>query len=588
MKRVNAFIIFGIVFLLIPIVHAQSASIKANNGVIQNLYFTGDSTNPNKWYQDAIGNNPDVGIEVCDVGQTYVGTTYALNVNGNWKYALVSYRSDTQALAFTDINNGGGCYFTSPGYLTFSPSHLATPSPNVYYAAFPGRLWVAYSNTGNPGTLSNFIYVGSNGYLRGSYNVERSFSQSTKQISVSTPSIMFQTFSGSFSKQASDSDFGVNTDRKMVVGVCDDDHGSSCHDGRVVPNEGNFPFNLNAGVTSVDDQHKYDRYVVINGLGNYICIGANLKITINSVQPNPVYYSQNLQIQYTVSNPRDTPYEEQGGNVDVTTPFTVRTKIYQQGNSSNVVYQNDYVVSAGIPVDGSVSNTLTWQAIAHSGTYVVEVTVDVNGNIVECNENDNVASKTFELKPIHIPVMYINGNRTDTFPYAGMPYNFSMYLKNSDNESVSNALVRIVEENGISLFAPTQIWNRTTNGTDVNMSGLKSYNMAQFYTDYYGNTSFTIIPTGNRLYAAEYAHYNVNDYVGNYRIYLEGTTHTGDNLVFIINGSVAHEYPLSIANPYTYTSPIEENALINENVFVRQIMDWVYAIFANFWKSVSV
>jgi len=585
MKKVCGLIIF---MLLIPLVHAQSASIKASNGVIQNLYFTGDTTNPNKWYQDAIGNNPDVGIEICDVGQTYVGATYAVNVNGNWKYSLITYRSDTQALAFTDVNNGGGCYFTSPGYLTFSPSHLATPSPNVYYAAFPGRLWIAYSSTGNPGTLSNFVFVGSNGYLRGSYTVERSFSQSNKQITVQTPTITFQTFSGTFSKSASDSDFGVNTDRKMVVGICDDDYGSNCHDGRVVPNEGIFPFSLDSGVGVVNDQNKYDRYVVINGLGNYICIGANLKIAIDLVQPNPVYYSQILQIKYTVSNPRDTPYEERGGNVDVTTDFNIRVKIYQQDNTSNVVFENNYMVSDDIPVDGSISNTINWQAIAHSGTYVIEVTVDSNNDIVECNENDNTATRTFELKPIHIPEIYINGNKSTVFPYAGIPYNFTMHLKNSDNENVSNALVRIVEENGICILAPTQVWNRTTNGTDSNMTGLKSYNIAQFYTDYYGNVNFTIIPTGNRLYAPEYSYLNVNKYIGNYSIYLEGTTQNGDSLVFIINGSVTHKYPLKIAHPYTYgVQNNKPSGFINENIFIRQIMEWVYAIFANFWKMVT-
>jgi len=50
-----------------------------------------------------------------------------MNVNGNWKSILITYRSNTDALAYTDRDKGGGCYYTSHGFLTVSPSYLSTP-----------------------------------------------------------------------------------------------------------------------------------------------------------------------------------------------------------------------------------------------------------------------------------------------------------------------------------------------------------------------------------------------------------------------------------------------------------------------------
>ncbi len=579
-------LIVFILTLLPSIAYAQTASIRDNSGNVANLFFTGQSTSPNKWYQDAISTNPDVGIQICDIGQKYVGGLYAMDVNGVWKYVPITYKSSTDALSYTDVSEGNGCYATNPGDLTFSPSHLTTPNPNIYYAAYPGRIWVGYADSPNPGTINNFIFTNENGKLLGSYLVDRSFSESTDEITIQTPKIVFQTQSGSFNKDATDSTFGVTNERRMVVGVCSDDYGSNCSDGYVVPTEKSFPMSLSTGLTSsdVNDQHTYIRYVVINGEGNQICIGANLKVSIDSVTPNPVYYGQTLNIKFTISNPRDTPYEVHGGNVGVTHPFDVKISIYNASNPSQIIYQTSQTITSPVGVGGVVSGTVNWLAQAHSGDYTVKIDVDSNNNIKECDESDNSATANFKLKPVYLPNMRIDGLPSTTFQYPGVPYNVSIHLTNSDGENVSDATLRIVEENGIDILAPTQVWNETLNGASEK-TGVKSYNIAEFKTDGKGDVSLTIIPTGNKLYSPEYNYTNISSYVGDYKIYLMGWTSSGDNLIFTISGSISQEYPLSLQNPFDYQHANYKN-FPNKNGFVKQIMEFVYENFATFWKSI--
>ena len=583
-------------FLITPVL-GVTASIKDSSFNTVNLYYTGSSSSdPGQYYLDGVPSkgNPNVGIELCDAGQAYVGAAYAINVGGSWQYALITYASSSEALSYTSQSgSAAGCYFTPIDFLTFSPYLYTTPNPDVYVAAFPGRLYVAYETSANPGTLSNFVFVGNNGYLRGSYTVPRSFDESTCTISISEPTISFQYYGGSFSAGASDSNVGISNERRMVIGVCTDDQGSACNDGTVL-SSATFPLTLGTGLTGspcVNDQATpIDRYVVINGLGNYICIGPNLKVSITQLSPNPVYYNQTLTISYRITNPRDTPYETQGGNVRVTTDFTVRVSIFNASNPSQIVYENVETITDDIPVNGAVDRTLYWRAAVHSGTYTVKVEVDYGSAIGECNEGDNSAQQNFEVKPVVIPEIWINGNKTDTFPYPGRPYNFSLYLRNSDNETLRNAYVKIVEKNGLSLFTPTQIWdkihdqygNKTKNATIVT-------SITEVYTDYYGWVNITLIPTGNRLFAPEYAYTNASQVLGNYSLYLTGRYLKGniwEDFKFVINDQLLDNYPLNIQNPYTYKGYDKEIAFHNQKNFVEVVMDFVYTVFANFWKAI--
>lgn len=569
------------------IAFSQRAKIIDTNLNPFDLYFTGDSTDPKTWYQDAMGPNPDVGIELCEAGQKYVGAAYAMNVNGNWKSILVTYRSHTDALAYTSINRGGGCYYTPHGFLTVSPSYLSTPSPNVYFAAFPGRLFVAYENSPNPGSLTNLIR--SDNMLRGDYEFERSFNHTEVKVKVKTPTIRFYSFGGTISKSAEDTTFGVSNHRRMLVGICLDNYGTLCYSGVIVPTEASFPLSLSPGIGSVDDKNKYDRFVVINGIGKPICIGANLKAEIISLNPDPIYYNQTLSFSFKIINYRDTPYEIKGGNVPVTTDFKVRIRIYRKDNTSHVVLNYSIFVENNIMPGDSVIFNIDWEAIARSGRYVLEISADSENDIVECDELDNIATKEFELKPIILPKIWINGNETNKIPFAGVPYNLTMHLKDSDGLNVSNATIILIEENGIDSFIPLQIWNASVNATNRSVIATINRREVTLKSDYYGFARITIIPSGNPIYHEKYGNLNISSLIGNYSISLTGRRFNNETFAFIINKSVTNYYPIKVEDYYTYLNYTwfnSYNDLPNFSTFVDLALNTIYTIFAKFWKAV--
>lgn len=581
-----SFLLF-ILAIISKIAYSQTARIIDTNLNPFDLYFTGDAIDPKTWYQDAMGPNPDVGIELCGAGQKYVGAAYAMNVNGNWKSILITYRSHTDALAYTDRSRGGGCYYTSHGFLTVSPSYLSTPSPQVYFAAFPGRLFIAYENSPNPGNLVNLIR--SDNMLRGDYDVERSFNHTEVKIRVKTPTIRFQSFGGMVSKSADDTTFGVSNHRRMLVGICSDNAGTLCHSGIIVPAEATFPLSLEPGVGSVDDKNKYDRFVVINGIGKPICIGANLKADILSINPDPVYYSQTLSFSFRAMNYRDTPYEIKGGNVPVTTDFKIRIRIYRKDNASYVVLDQSIIVDDNIMPGDSITFNTNWEAIAKSGRYILEIFVDSENDIVECEELDNIATREFELKPIILPRIWINGNETNKIPFSGTPYNLTMHLRDSDGLNVSNATVILIEENGIDSFIPLQIWNASVNATNRSTIATINKREVTLKSDYYGFASITIIPSGNPIYHEKYQYLNISSLIGNYSISLTGRRFNNETFVFIINKSVTNYYPIEVEDYYSYINSTRFNSyeeLPNFSTFVDIALNTIYTIFAKFWKAV--
>lgn len=569
-----------LLLVLVPLVSAASFTNSPQ------LYFTGTSSSPSTLYQDAIGPNQDVGIELCGQGPgRYVGGFYAANIAGTWNYALITYSSSSNALAQANTNAGGGCYDSVPGFLTVSPSSLSTPSPNVDKAALPGELYVGHASTANPGTVSNFVFGGTSMQLRGDYTIQRSFDQGTLQITAQDPTVSFTTSSGSFSKSATDPTFGVASDRPLIMAVCSDTQGQSCSDGGVITSN-IFPYSMSTGLSagSVNDQRTYTRYIVANGLGKSICIGANLKASIINIAPNPVYYSQNLSINFSTTNKRDTPFEINGGNVGVTTPFQVRVEIYNSTNPSQVVYNQTQTISNAITPDGTIQLNLLWPAYAHSGTYTVKVTTDVNNNIVECNEGDNTATQNFVLKPITLPDVYIDGVKTSTFPYPNAPYNLSFHMKNSDNTTLANATVYMTQTNGLSMLAPTQIYNRSVGPNATVKDGVRTNETAVFTTDAGGNASLVFIPTYNDLYLARYNYTDLSSYIGNYSLSMSGVQQDNQSFKFVIGGKLTNDYPFDIAN-VSFTGPYPLKT-IRRKAMVSQVLDFVYHSYAAFLQSV--
>lgn len=578
-------VVIIIAFLLIPTVLAVSGGFTRSTS----MKYAGTSSSPGTFYQDGVGGsfgNADVGIKLCDAGgQRYVGAFNAIQVGSTWYYSLVSYSSSTNALSLTTDSLGGDCYEALPGFVTISPSYLTTPSPEVYRAALPSKLFIGYASSENPGTVSDFVFSGNDATLQGSYTVGRSFDQGTRQISITTPQITFVSTSGSFSKSATDTTFGINSERRMAIGVCDNDYGEACSDGGILTSA-TFPVTLSSGLNSgmVNDQQTHTKYVVLNGIGNQICIGANLQPEITAI-PNPIYYSQTLNITVTLKNPRNSPYELNGGNVDITSPFDVNLTIYKQGDPGNIIYTTTFGVSGTLPPDGSYPVTIPWPALAHSGTYVVKVDADYNNNLVECVESDNIDTTTFELLPITIPEIYIDGVQTSEFPIPNVPYKMNIHMKNSDDDVLSNATLVLTETNGLSLTAPTQIYNRTIDGNSNTVKdGVITKTKAYILTDYYGNASFTFMPTYNSLYNNPYSYINLNQYVGNYSLQLSGNKSDGSDFKFIKNEKLYSEYSFTIAN-VTYNGNYTSKTIYHES-FVAQVLDFAYHTYTNFLNTI--
>lgn len=578
-------VLFLLLIVTLPNVLALSGELTVEN----QLKYTGTSSDPSTFYQDAVGGsfgNPDVGIQLCDVGQRYVGGFYAINVLSNWYYSLVTYSSSTNALAFTTNDVGGGCYEASPGFVTVSPSALSTPNPNVYRAALPGNLYIGYAGSSNPGTISDFTYTNGGGQLLGDYTVGRHFSEATREIDVSLPQITFTGTSGSFSKSASDANFGINSERQLVLGVCDDSYGESCSAGGLLSSPA-FPVSLSTGLTAgqVNDQQTHTKYVVLNGLGKQICIGANLQADVTGISLNPIYYSQTLDYNVSLSNPRDTPYELAGGNVPISTNFDLTVTIYEQGNTSNIVHTEVVPVIENFLVDEIIVESLQWPAYAHSGTYVIKAEVDSNNDIVECDEGDNIDNDaTFELLAITLPEIYIDDVETDEFDIPSTPYKMGFYMKNSDDETLNNATVFLTETNGLSIAAPTQIYNMTTaSGGVISKSGIVSKTQAEFVTDLYGKANLTFIPTYNRYYSDQFD-FDLEDYVGEYSLTLSGSESDGDLFKFVIDEILYSEYPLTLNN-LTYNGTYEDKTIYHET-FVAQALDFAYHVYTNFLDAI--
>jgi len=586
MKNLAALIIV-VLFIQLISIFVLSTTVFALSGRITEdpqLYFTGTSTDPSTLYQDGIDGNSDVGLEICDVGARYVGLAYALRVGSSYYYVPISYYSSSTALSYTDTQSGS-CYQVTPGFVTVSPSQLTTPEPDVYKAAFPGNLWIGYdAGSGNPGTIGSFVFGGTSAQLQGSYSIQRSFSQTTRTVSVSTPQITFQTSSGSFSKSASDTSYGISSDRRMVLGLCDDSSGSICNQGEVL-SSAVFPREYSTGLSAsqVNDQNTYTKYVVANGMGNSICIGANLKASISQVNPNPIYYSQTLGVNITITNPRNTPYETFGGNVDVTSDFDVLVRIHEKNNLSKIVYTEVIPVTNTISPDGTQVVSINWPAYAKSGLYTVRVEVDSGADIAECDEGDNIATADFELRPITLPDIFIDGVKTETFQIPNVPYNLSFHFKNSDNLTLSNATVRMSEQNGLNLMGPTQIFNKTINGQTVK-TGIVSKNSIEFISDKNGNATLTFIPTYNPLYVPRYNYTDLSEYIGNYSLSIGGSQEDGENFMFVINGALSSEYYLNLNNT-DYQGVYVNKNIENKNI-VSQVMDFIYHTFSNFVETV--
>jgi hypothetical protein len=550
-------------FVLASALCFASTGIVTSSGAAQNLYFVGSSSNPAQWYQDAISPNADSGLELCgQSGSSYVGAVYAHRKVGSWSYVLVSYGIDpSYALALTSLRSGD-CYMTSPvGTLTFSPSRLTSRTPEVFFAAFPGRIFILNSSSAS-GSDPSFVSASSN-YLLGSYSVSTTFDEESRNMTVPTPTINFQTSGGSFAKSASDASFGVNGDRKMSVAVCNETLGLYCRDGVIVNSSSQFPLRFQTDVVP-SESAIFTRYTVINGLGYSLCIGPDLNtnnLLLDGQSSLTVFSGEVINVSGVVSN---------SNNVNISSSFVIGFFV------DSVSVQNFTIDGLGSGYSKARS-FLYDTSVLGSGAHTVRSVV-YDGAFGDCdNSNDNKTASLSLLKTYR-PIVIIDGVRTDNFTFAGRPYNVTILVNDSDSSPVSGVRIDLRESNGLSLFSPLQVFN----GSGM---GLMPVSTAVLFTNSSGGVSFSIIPTGNKLYEAAYASYNISAYVGNYSLYFElFNDTTGDELQLALPGvGLSDRYDLNLLNMTVHSpGPGESGSIrvLGQGTYLQVMLEYVDQAFA--------
>jgi len=543
---------FGLAF-------SQSAAIIDNTNTVRDVY----SSSAYKVYVDTFGINPDFGIRLCNVGQKYVGAVYSANLGGgNYKYITISKNLTTgsiNTLVYTPTNLGGGCYATPIDAFAFSQFRDFTRTPPVYVSAFPGRIHVLYSD--NPdGSSPAFISVPtSNGWLRGSYTVPlsvNSFNQSTGRVTADVTSITFETDAGSMTKSPSDSEWGLNnaTGRSMLLALCTDDFGDSCSDAVIVNRSADLPVKLSLGLPT-NDQVVYNRYVVVDGLGyGPLCIGADLRLVSVAFSANPVNPGQPTNVTITIRN---------DGNVNVTTDFRLTLNITGPSGFFN---QTNWTITENLAPGQSTTRNITFTNTTRSGSYVFTAQVDSLNEIVECNKSDDTNSGMLTIIKTYTIHVLIDGVENDTFPYAGRPYNVTVYLNDSDGNVVPNVKFVFTETNGLNPFTPTQIWNNSGN-----LIGLKSYSIGEITTNSSGYAMLAAVPTCNRLYADPIRGPLLISEIGNYSMKVEayegGTTYRATKSLYVTDDTCADP------------GWINNKQLLNKD-YVEPVYDWLYTMYS--------
>lgn len=568
MKRMLALI------LVFALSFSQSARIVDVNNATQNVYASAAY----KVYVDTFGINPDFGMRLCNVGQKYVGAVYSANVSGTIVMVPISKdltTGSTNTLVYTSIGPSAGCYYTPVDKFAFSQFRDFTRTPIVFVSAFPGRVHALYSNSADGSSPGLVLVNYSDGWLRGGYSYSSgpTFTQGPNTVSANIGSITFETELGNVSYAPSNPEWGLNssTGRSILMALCSDDSGEQCSDARIINSTADLPVSLSVGGITINDQNAYQRYLVTDGLGTGLCIGADLTPGI-SANPGTVVYGGSSNITITITN---------NGNVGVTTDFNVTLNISGPGGYNA---RTSWIVTENLNPGGSTTRNYTFNATGLSGVYTFTTMADAESDIAECSEN-NIASTTVTVQPAYYLHVWIDGQYNNTFPYWGRPYNVTLYINDSSGNYIPNACYEITEYNGLNPFIPTQVWD----------NGASSYGVSSLSRGYAqgngtGFAQFTAIPTCNRIYT-DGAYAGVDSYVGNYamiiNVYTSSTSTpflrcTGSPISRIAyQGSLVTDYPLNVTD-MNCTDPgwVNNKEIFNKNKYVLDIYDWLYEVYS--------
>jgi hypothetical protein len=541
---------------------------------VSDMIYTWGSSDTTPYYQDAQAYD-DVGLMVCSESVSappdkYVGLEYMMNSEADRKNQLVSYGDENLAIADQSTSfNGMDCKRTSYGSFVVSPS-VISGTPEVKIAAFPADAKVLVSDSVD-GSNPQFLDAGSQ--LKGSYSGSISYSYSTNTLNLDLNGITVDSDQGLKSFNPGTTGRGISPDRPMLIGACRDASGQNCPAGAekiTSPSSSNTGFGFDISKDQVDDSITYTRYAVANGKRfGTVNIGANLDVAFTSVSTDPIYYSQNQTVSFDVRNT---------GNVPVTSDFNVEAEIERNGN---IVDSRTYQVSKNIDPGSSHSITYDWEALAHSGNYDVNIRADTTDSVTELDENDNTGRAGFELRPVTFPEVMVNGETVPQeeieFPDAGVPYNLTLVMENSDNDTLANSLVRIVESDATNSIIPTQRLDENT-VTESNTE-------VTFRTDGNGTASITIVPRGNVLLSDKYSDLSVQDEI-NYYLRMRGQQADGTDFKFIRAGNLQDYYRLEVDDPGTMRGEGTSD-LPNLDSYTKIAMNGIYNIFAEFWGAVT-
>ncbi|MEM4332356.1 MAG: CARDB domain-containing protein [Candidatus Micrarchaeia archaeon] len=563
--RLHLLQVLVFLFMLLSQAFPQAAYITNSSGHVWNV----TASYTQKVYVDVLpdpATNPDFTIKICDVGKKYVAAVYAMNTSGTATYITISKdltAGSSATLVNASVSAGGTCYMTPVDKFAFSQFKDFTRTPIIYVSAFPGRPYILYSNSID-GSNPSFAFLDyKNGTLRGTYSTTATYSHTTGNVTGSISAITFQTDAGTQVKSPSDPDWGISSSkgRALIVGLCSDDHGSSCCDAKIINSSSQLPVQLRFNET-VNDQRAYTRYFVVNGIGTALCIGSNIVPTLG-FSANPIYSGSSSVATITLTNT---------GNVPITTDFNLTLNITGPGGYVN---STSWIITENLLPGGSTTRSVTFSNTARSGSYIFTAHADRNNVLVECDEN-NIVSGTLVVNPVRTLYILIDNNKTNIFPYAGRPYNVTMYINDSDGNIYPSPVLIITEINGLNPFTPTQIWN--SSGTLIGVSSTVRGTIT-------GNTSgyakLVIAPTCNKLYNDPVRGPILSSRIGNYSMYV--TT----PVTVYYNGSFTTTVPLLVSDKSCADPGWVNSKEIQSKDYVLPVFDWLYEMFSITKKLVA-
>ncbi|MFA5106515.1 MAG: CARDB domain-containing protein [Candidatus Micrarchaeia archaeon] len=499
----------------------------------------------------------------------YVGATYRV---GSGPYFII-----------TDDNNGNGplttlqavqscgsgCFYADTSNSMFFSSYTVpatsgTPGSSIY----PSNIQAVVSpseNANDPGAL--FLPVApANGSLAGTYSVSRTanYNQLTGAVSYSVTGAA----DGSSNILSIRTANGFPNYNYLSAGVCGDSYGVNCFDSKSAVWGASQSYST--GILRGNASIPVTVYFVVNGVSsNSFCIGPTLTSSVSitgdacplvlacgSTRPScpsgGIVRGSTVNISATTTN---------GGNVDAT-PYSMILVV--TNSTGGVVVNQTFAMgnlSAGTSQTQAVQYTLPPD---YTGGLTATVTTDSGNDVAECSESGHVSSTSKTVYFGSGLKLYIDGALTTTFGQIYRPYNVSIAFTDENNAPYDHGRVEFIEQNGLSVNAPMQVWQ-----ADGNRTGLSSQSIATAYTNSQGLVNFTYVPTGNRYYQ-DFA--NLSDYVGNYSLYANGYSPSGTCVITLpLNISSMQQQPVTAPNSLS---------VYNQNYMVQGIYDMIYTAYS--------